>query len=348
MAVSVAKLAEYMDHGLNIIISGPGGTGKTQMLLEAARKLNLTTEYLSAPTLDPYIDLIGAPVPSEPDADGNRHLEFLRKKGVIEAEVIFIDELNRAEPKTLNAIFELIQFLSVNGEKLPNLKLVVAAINPVAEGYEGNYELDFSLNDRFDIYLETDTAAEPGYFANVFGKAVGSALTSWHQAHDHKEKGYLSPRRLEKIGKTWQKIPEVGTLMAMMTPGGEFNVSLLQSKLEKATAQDRYKDDESAPIQKRISMLSSDAIKERRLEILKVLPELNDGDLAQATEAIARTVRTGYRTTALVEQWGPAFEYFSVHDNTVMMSVWSTTKNTEFLKAMAQAKLSMGKNLTKV
>lgn len=349
MAITVAKLAEYMENELNIYISGEAGTGKTRMLMAAAKKLKLEMGYMSAPTLDAYVDLVGIPVAKMDKALKKRVLQFIRKSGFGDIQVLFVDELPRGELKTLNAIFELIQFGTINGEiAMPKLKCVVGAGNPMTEDYNGQQELDLALLDRFDMYLETDTKADPGYFTNTFGKTVGLALTSWHSAHDHKEKGYLSPRRLEKIGHTWLKMPEVGTLKAMMPPRGEFNVDLLQSKLEKASAQDRYKDDDSAPIQKRISMLSSDQIKEKREEILKSLPNLSKGDLAQTTGAIARTVRTGYRITALVEQWGPAFEYFAPSDTMDMMGPWSATKNTEFMKAITAAGISIGKNLVKV
>jgi len=49
--------------------------------------------------------------------------------------MLFFDELNRAHPKVLNAVFELVQFRSINGDKLPRLQCVIAAINPPGAGY---------------------------------------------------------------------------------------------------------------------------------------------------------------------------------------------------------------------
>lgn len=345
--VSVAKLSQFIDIGLNIIIRGQGGTGKTQMLMEATKKSGLNMEYMSAPTLDPYIDLIGAPVPSEPDENGERVLDFIRKKGLNHAEVIFIDELNRAEPKTLNAIFELVQFGSINGEKLKNLKCVVAAINPVEEGYVGNYDLDFSLLDRFDASFETDTAADPAYFMNVFGKDVGKALVTWHNNHDHKEKGYLSPRRLEKIGHTWLKIQELSTVKALMPTGGVFNVTNLHESLLKAVNGDKFLADDKASLAKKVPFMSEDEIRARREDIVKELPTMTPSEVAVVTEASARALKAGIRVPTIIRDWKEVLEYFSPTDKISMMSDWPASRNSQFQKLIIEEKIVIGRNLIK-
>jgi len=58
-----------MSQGLNLLSVGYHGVGKTQMVLEEAKSLELKMKYYSSSTLDPWSDLVGIPVPV--DAKGN-------------------------------------------------------------------------------------------------------------------------------------------------------------------------------------------------------------------------------------------------------------------------------------
>lgn len=349
MAISVAKLAEYMGHGLNIYIVGKAGTGKTQMLKKAGEKAGLKVGYMSAPTLDAYIDLIGIPTVEEDKTLNAKVLKFIRKKDFLDIEALFIDELPRGELKTLNAIFELLLDGTINGERaIPNLKCVIAAGNPMTEEYTGQQQLDEALLDRMDIYLETDTAADLPYFIEVFGKQVGKALVDWHKLHDHEEKGYLSPRRLEKIGHTWLKMSEVSTLKAMVPPGGTFNVNLLQKSLEQAVRGEKIQKDTSAPISKRVPFMADKEIRDQRVEILAALPSLAPSELAQVTEAVSRALKNGVIVDKIVSEWGSALEYFSTADKTTMVASWPSSRVVEFQKKLASEKIAIGKNLITV
>jgi hypothetical protein len=346
MPLSVAKLSEYLNHGLNIYITGEAGTGKTQCLKQAAVLSKLKMGYMSAPTLDAYVDLVGIPVAEYSDVLKKKVLEFIRKGDFEDIEVLFIDELPRGELKTLNAVFEIIQFGTINGEiAAPKLRAVVAAGNPMTDTYTGQQQLDGALLDRFDIYLETDIAADLPYFIKTFGKATGKALVDWHKGHDHANKGYLSPRRLEKIGHTWKKMPEIGTLKAMVPPGGDYNVDLLQRQLEDSVRGSQLKADPSSPLAERAAFMSSDEIQKARDEITAALPSLNRADRAKVTEAVARALKGGMRVSALVQNWGPALEYLSVADKTSMMATWKPARSSEFLQTMQASGYAVGSKL---
>lgn len=346
MGLSVAKLAEYMKHGLNIYIFGEAGTGKTLTLTAAAKKAKLKMGYMSAPTLDAYVDLVGIPVAEFDETLKKKVLEFIRKKEFQDIEVLFIDELPRGELKTLNAIFEIIQFGTINGERaMPNLVAVVAAGNPMTDDYVGQQQLDMALLDRFDMYLETDTAADLPFFIETFGKNFGKALVDWHGRHDHKEKGYLSPRRLEKMGATWQKMPEIGTLKAMAPPGGDFSLNLLHKALVDASKGDKIQDDPAAPILEKITFMSDSQIRDSREELIQLLPTLNKSDLAMVTDNIARALKTGLRIDPLVENWSEALLYFSPADKTLLVANWDASRSTRFYTILDQKKIAIGKNL---
>jgi MoxR-like ATPase len=155
------ELVKAVKAGLNVLLIGPRGKGKTAVALAVARASGLQLKYFSASTLDPFADLVGIPFPV---TDGDRkRLEFVRPDSVNNAELLFFDELNRAHPRVLNAVFELIQFRSINGEPLPHLRSVIAAINPGNAGYQVS-ELDPGLVDRFHLYLVFDGNPERDWF----------------------------------------------------------------------------------------------------------------------------------------------------------------------------------------
>jgi len=204
MAITVQQLKQYMEASKNILIAGEAGTGKTQMLKAAADELGLNMKYYSSSTLDPFADLVGIPVPNTI----TKLVEYYRPKEIDEAEVIFFDELNRADPKTINAVMEIIQFKSINGDPLVNLRCVVAAINPVDIGYNTE-ELDIAVRDRFDFFLTSEVVADYPYFKAKYGPVVARVAIdlfkeyqgSYRDAQRSKKNtlGYFSPRRLEKV-----------------------------------------------------------------------------------------------------------------------------------------------------
>lgn len=349
MALSVAKLAEYLTHGLNVYISGEAGTGKTQCLKAAADRAGLKMGYMSAPTLDAYVDLVGIPVAEYKEALKKKVLEFIRKQDFEDIEVLFIDELPRGELKTLNAIFEVVQFGTINGDKaFPKLKAVVAAGNPMTDDYQGQQQLDYALVDRFDMYLETDTAADLPYFVDTFGKAVAKALVSWHKAHNAKEDGYLSPRRLEKIGHTWKLMPEIGTIKAMVPPGGKFKVDLLHRALTDAMKQDKVASDPEAKLVDRIAFMEASDVRDNRDEIIKMLPSAAPTEAAKVTEAVSRALSVGVKVDVIVNNWGPVLEYFSHVDEMSMIADWTSSRQLDLRKKALESKISIGKNLIEI
>lgn len=346
MSLSVTKLSEYMTHGLNIYISGEAGTGKTEVLKAASKKAGFELGYMSAPTLDAYVDLVGIPIAEESKALKRKVLEFVRKGNFEDIEVLFIDELPRGELKTLNAIFELVQFGTINGDvAMPKLKCVVAAGNPMTDDYTGQQQLDAALLDRFDIYLETDIAADLPYFIRTFKEPVGKALVGWHKIHDHKEKGYLSPRRLEKIGHTWLKMPEIGTLKAMVPPGGTFNVDLLQRSLVDAVKGSKIEADPSSPLSSRLTFMAESKIREAREEIIRELPSMSAQERAIVTEKVSWALKRGSRVDNIIQDWSVALEYFSNADKSAMMANWDATRIKEFTQKANAANLLIGSKL---
>ena len=200
-----ATIKICMSEGLNTLLVGSHGVGKTLLTLEEAENMGLTMKYYSSATLDPWSDLVGIPVPV--DTNGSKQLRFIRPADVEDAEILFFDELNRAHPKTINAILEAIQFHSINGVPLPRLKMVWAAINPPDDIYSVN-ELDPVVIDRFHVHLQIKAEPSVGYYIEKAGIApnIAKALVMWWQRDlDDNLRQMISPRRLEYMGQSYSK-----------------------------------------------------------------------------------------------------------------------------------------------
>jgi hypothetical protein len=96
--------------------------------------------------------------------ESGTHLQMVRPRDVDDAELIFFDEFNRADPKVHNAVLEIVQFQTINGEKLPHARMVWAAMNPPGKEYDVE-DLDPALVDRFDVYEEVKATPSVTYLA---------------------------------------------------------------------------------------------------------------------------------------------------------------------------------------
>lgn len=227
----IPKAEEYLHHNLNLLIIGKHGTGKTESVLQLAEAHNLNMKYYSCSTLDPYTDLVGVPVPHT-DTSGKEYLKMIRPLDIDEAEFIFFDEFNRADRKTHNAIFEIIQFRTINGEPLPKLRCCWAAMNPPELDYQVE-DIDQALIDRFDLFVTIDPQPSIAYMSKFMDPAIAEALhTWWSEKHEHRNgEYYISPRRLMKMGILYQK---TNMVRAGLPPWGDYDLAKLTQKLRAA------------------------------------------------------------------------------------------------------------------
>lgn len=250
----------YFDNGFNLLLIGLHGTGKTETVKALAEAKGIKMKYFSCATLDPYTDLVGIPTPrdfcpscklffkdvAKCDECGTRTVESLkmvRPRDVDDAELIFFDELNRSETKVQNAVLEIIQFRSINGDPLPNLKACWAATNP--QESEQNYEverLDPALLDRFDLYIEIAPKPSVVYMSKHMPEPIARALKTWWDDHMNairlgskdENKDYISPRRLEKLGLIWCATHNSNSVFNSLPRGGTFEKRKLMDYLNSA------------------------------------------------------------------------------------------------------------------
>lgn len=131
----------------NALLESYPGLGKTSMIKATAEVLGLKFARIQGtPDLMPS-DIIGTYVIEE--KDGKKIFKF--QKGPIFANIILMDEINRATPKTQAALLESMQEKQVTvGNQTFPLDLpffVLATQNPIDQ--EGTYPLPEAQTDRF-------------------------------------------------------------------------------------------------------------------------------------------------------------------------------------------------------
>src|SRR5919112_64919 len=157
----------------HVLIEDYPGVGKTALARSLARsvdadyaRIQCTADLLPA-------DVVGTNVFNQ------RENRFEFRPGPIFANVVLVDEINRASPKTQSGLLECMQerrvTVDVHTHELARPFLVLATQNPIE--YEGTYPLPEAQVDRFMVRLSLgypDAAGEAGMLAlHEAGDRVG-------------------------------------------------------------------------------------------------------------------------------------------------------------------------------
>ena len=144
-----------------MLLIGKHGSAKSFILERLAESLALEFRCYNASLIN-YDDLVGIPIP----INNNTSLSYISNPNSIwNAEVVFIDELNRTKPELQNKLFPIIYDKRVQGTNLTKLKYRWAAMNPPSKDdddedeltYIGAMPLDPALADRFPFIVEVPT-----------------------------------------------------------------------------------------------------------------------------------------------------------------------------------------------
>ncbi|MGI8595359.1 MAG: AAA family ATPase [Solirubrobacteraceae bacterium] len=158
-ALIVAVVAE--GHAL---IEDPPGVGKTALARALARSIDAEFARVQCTTDLLPADVVGTNVYNQ------REQRFEFRPGPIFANVVLVDEINRASPKTQSGLLECMQERHVTVDKhsheLARPFVVLATQNPIE--YEGTYPLPEAQLDRFMVRLSLGyptSSAEAGMLA---------------------------------------------------------------------------------------------------------------------------------------------------------------------------------------
>jgi len=180
----------------SILIEGPPGTGKTTAAKLFAELFGGTFKRVQmTPDLLPS-DIVGSYY-----FDVKRG-EWVLRRGPIFANVVLVDELNRAPPRTQSALLEAMQErrVTIDGatHQLPEVFLVIATQMPT--GTEGTYPLTPVLLDRFSYYYVTR------YFNDEKVEEAIVLKAEEIESFELRERNTLSLELLEEASKEVSKV----------------------------------------------------------------------------------------------------------------------------------------------
>ena len=162
-------LATLFSEG-HVLLEGVPGVAKTLIARCIALSLGLDFKRIQAtPDMLPT-DIIGVNI-FDP-----RTREFVFRKGPVFTNILFVDEINRAPPKTQSALLEAMQERQVTIEgktyPLPKPFLVIATMNPIE--VEGTFPLSEAQIDRFmsKIIIGYPTIDETVEILNRYDKII--------------------------------------------------------------------------------------------------------------------------------------------------------------------------------
>ncbi len=133
----------------HILIEDVPGVGKTMLARAIAKSIGCCFKRIQfTPDMLPS-DVTGVSVFNQ------KHLEFEFREGPIFAQIVLVDEINRATPKTQSALLEAMEErqVTVDGAtyNMPLPFLVLATQNPIE--YEGTFPLPEAQLDRFTLRI---------------------------------------------------------------------------------------------------------------------------------------------------------------------------------------------------
>jgi MoxR-like ATPase len=160
-----------LDNKIPILINGPTGVGKTATVIQIGQELNLKVVDFRLATEIPE-NIGGIPVKND---DGKTFSKILDKRifSIInEPTIFFLDEFNRSNLWTMNAVMSLIYERRINDYTINEKSLIIAATNYGTE-YVATQRMDKAVIARFAVInVKPNVNDTLNYLSNQYPQEV--------------------------------------------------------------------------------------------------------------------------------------------------------------------------------
>lgn len=203
------KLYKYAQKEYNVLLSGLHGVGKTTLIEKTFQRMGWKYKIFNSATLNSYTDVTGVAMEGQTiNTWTNEKVDCLIKRlpedfAADKYDAIFFDEISRATKETMNGLFQLIQFKSINGYQLRRLKVIWAAYNPYnpdADEDEQTYHvmpLDPAFEDRFRIQIYLPYELNQTFLINKY-QSLAKPFIEWWYDLPYELRLKCSPRRIDE------------------------------------------------------------------------------------------------------------------------------------------------------
>lgn len=290
----MASIKEFIDIIDNtpvsqaILLKGIHGVGKSESIKSymEARGYRMVTLFLGQAA--DAGDIIGLPTriaKTDPHTKEEYFItDFAPPKwwpvDMNENVVIFLDEINRGKPEIMQCVMDMVLNRKLSGRALPENTRIIAAMNPMDDGYYQVEELDPALLDRFNTYDFRPTVDE--WLEWAHDSSVNGIIEGFIGKHnDHLDppnskdakSGEVYPSR-----RSWKRVSDILDGNPKLLEGNRktlMNVLLGVIGTRSATALDKYIREVGSGLSAKLILEQWDEKVEEKVKIMQIQESLH-------------------------------------------------------------------------